>query len=296
MNNIRPINISQATSKIRDYVDLQENLIKEFENQYHSFERESDFRKQPKTGVIHAMNKEWKFRKHGLGIDFEGSNPEIIINAHVGIIDYKRAFDSWRISEYFESLNYLEIEWDSKKIDVDNSKELNKLLEQLEKNNLLKKVSEKYKLYEFVESGNSLNKTTALETRESNFQTTQYDLSCFKPNVYPSKPDHIIPTGIEGLLTVYFAKDYDELVEQYGKMRLITNIVAQYKEDQDEGYVRDCLNEVESLVAHEHDEKYLRDLIVNQYGVKIPISKLGGSYQIFLERLHEELMGKRLYT
>ena len=134
------------------------------------------------------------------------------------------------------------------------------------------------------------------QTKESNSQTTQDDLSNFEPYVYPPKPDHIILTGIEGLLTVYFAKDYDELVEQYGKMRLITNVVAKYKEDQHSGYVRDCLNEVERLVAREHDEKYLRDLIANQYGVKIPISKLGGSYQIFLERLHEELLGKRIYT
>ena len=127
-------------------------------------------------------------------------------------------------------------------------------------------------------------------------QTTEHDLSNFEPYVYLPKPDHIIPTGIEGLLTVYFAPDCDELVEQHGKMRLITNIVAKYKEDQHSAYVRDCLNEVSSLVAQEYDEKYLRDLIVNKYGVKITISKLGGSYQVFLERLHEELLGKRIYT
>ena len=133
-------------------------------------------------------------------------------------------------------------------------------------------------------------------SKSSKTQTTQDDLSHFSPYVYPPKPDHIIPTGIEGLLTVYFAKDYDELVEQYGFRRLITQIVAQYKEDQHPAAVKHCLNEVSILVSHEQNEKYLRDKIVNEYGVKIPISKLGGSYQIFLERLHEELVGKRLYT
>ena len=127
-------------------------------------------------------------------------------------------------------------------------------------------------------------------------QTIEDDLSNFSPYVYPPKPDHIIPIGIEGLLTVYFAKDYDELVEQYGKMRLITQIVAKYKEDQHPAYVKVCLDEVERLVNKQHDEKYLQDLIANEYGVKIPISKLGGAYQIFLERLHEELLGKRIYT
>ena len=136
----------------------------------------------------------------------------------------------------------------------------------------------------------------ANKLKPSEQQTTQDDLSYFKPNVYPPKPDHIIPTGIEGLLTVYFAKDYDELVEQYGFRRLITQIVAKYKEDQHPAVVKHCLDEVSSLVAQEHNEKYLRDKIVNEYGVKIPISKLGGLYQIFLERLHEELVGKRLYT
>ena len=142
----------------------------------------------------------------------------------------------------------------------------------------------------------STEEIIALEASLSQQQTTQDDLSYFEPYVYPPKPDHIIPTGIEGLLTVYFAKDYDDLVEQYGSRRLITNVVAQYKEDQHPAYVRDCLNEVSSLVAHKRDEKYLRDKIVNEYGVKILISKLGGSYQIFLERLHEELLGKRIYT
>ena len=150
---------------------------------------------------------------------------------------------------------------------------------------------------ELVNSGYTHNeKESNLQTKEPKNQTTQDDLAYFKPCIYPPKPDHIIPTGIEGLLTVYFAKDYDELVEQYGKMRLITQIVAQYKEDQHPATVKHCLDEVLSLVAKEHNEKYLRDKIVNEYGVKIPISKLGGSYQIFLERLHEELVGKRLYT
>ena len=134
--------------------------------------------------------------------------------------------------------------------------------------------------------------------KSSTIQPSNFDddLSNFKPYVYPPKPDHIIPTGIEGLLTVYFAKDYDELVQQYGFRRLISNIVAKYKEDQHPAAVKVCLDEVSSLVAHEHDETYLRDKIVNEYGVKITISKLGGSYQVFLERLHEELVGKRLYT
>ena len=100
------------------------------------------------------MDEEWKFRKHGLGIDFEGGNPEKTINAHVGIINHKRAFDSWRLAEYFESLNYSEIVWASNKIDIVNSKELDGMLELLEKNNLIKRVSEKYKLYEFVNSEN----------------------------------------------------------------------------------------------------------------------------------------------
>ena len=146
------INILQATSVIKDYANIQEKLIKEFENQYHAFKNEFDFRIKPKTGILYTMDEEWKFRKHGLGIDFEGGSPEKIINAHVGIINHKRAFDSWRLSEYFESLNYLKIVWGSNKIDIDNSKELDRLLELLEKTNLVKKVSDKYKLYEFVNS------------------------------------------------------------------------------------------------------------------------------------------------
>ena len=157
------------------------------------------------------------------------------------------------------------------------------------------KLAEHIKRY-VEENRQSANDSQATDIEFAQPRTIEDDLSNFKPYIYPPKPDHIIPTGIEGLLTVYFAKDYDELVEQYGKMRLITNVVAKYKEDQHSAYVKDCLNEVSSLVAQECDEKYLRDKIVNEYGVKIPISKLGGSYQIFLERLHEELLGKRIYS
>ena len=142
----------------------------------------------------------------------------------------------------------------------------------------------------------TLSSTDKASSKQEEKKLTQDDLAYFKSYPSPPKQDNVISTGIEGLLTVYFAKSYDELVEQYGKMRFISQIVAKYKEEQSAGYVTDCVNEVERLVNKQHDENYLRELIVNQYGVKIPISKLGGSYQVFLERVHEELAGKRLYT
>ena len=148
-----------------------------------------------------------------------------------------------------------------------------------------------YTYQEFLEEVLNLLKADKVEKPEELNSQTEEDLL----PVYPPRPAYIIPAGIKGLLTVYFAKDYDELVEQFGKMRLITQIVAKYKEDRDSAAVRHCMNEVSSLVAHEHNETYLRNKIREEYGVKIPISKLGGSYQVFLERLHEELVGKRLY-
>lgn len=52
-----PISILQATSAIKNYADIQEKLIKEFENQYHSFENESNFRIKPKTVILYAVDE-----------------------------------------------------------------------------------------------------------------------------------------------------------------------------------------------------------------------------------------------
>lgn len=57
MNNAMPISILQATSAIKNYADIQEKLIKEFENQYHSFENESNFRIKPKTVILYAVDE-----------------------------------------------------------------------------------------------------------------------------------------------------------------------------------------------------------------------------------------------
>jgi hypothetical protein len=193
-----------------------------------------------------------------------------------------------QVSNEFKDLNYSEIEEliakEEPGIGILSNQDVPKLAEHI-----------KRYIEENRQSSDSSQSKRVQKTSSSHTQPSEEDLYPPKP-VYPPRPDHIIPAGIEGLLTVYFAKEYDELVKQYGKMRLITQIVAKYKEEQDPAAVRHCLNEVVRLLHQEHDEKYLRNKIVNEYGVKIPISQLGGAYKIFLERLHEELVGKRLYN
>jgi hypothetical protein len=62
--------------------------------------------KIPKSVLINTLQETWEFQKHGSGILFKGNESGKVIDAHREIIDHSEAFDSWRLSQYFESLEY----------------------------------------------------------------------------------------------------------------------------------------------------------------------------------------------
>lgn len=142
----------EIISALKDFVKTQENLIVKFQQQYHSLSNDTSLLKQPKTGLLSAMGEEWKFQKHGSGIVFEGNHSGKIIDAHQGIISNKKAFDSWRLSEYFESINCSQVFWALNTYIADDDDDLDKLLKLLEQTKLVKLVSERYNLYELIES------------------------------------------------------------------------------------------------------------------------------------------------
>ena len=120
------------------------------------------------------------------------------------------------------------------------------------------------------------------------------ELLSFKPE-FPSEPAHVLEPGIEGLLEEYFGQSYDELYQKYNSYRIIPLAVASYKERVEPVAVKLSISEIEGLINREYDEKTLKNRIFPKYGIKVEMSKLGVTYIGFLERVHEELVGKRLY-
>ena len=120
------------------------------------------------------------------------------------------------------------------------------------------------------------------------------ELLSFKPE-FPSEPAHVLAPGIEGLFSEYFGQSYDELYQKYNSYRIIPLAVASYKERVEPVVVKLSISEIEGLIDREYDEKTLKNQIFPKYGIKVEMSKLGVTYIGFLERVHEELVGKRLY-
>ena len=152
MSRTTVVTSREIISALEDFVETQNNLIIEFQQQYHFLSDDASLLKQPKSGLLSAMEQEWKFQKHGAGILFEGDESGKIIDAHTGIISNKQAFDSWRLAEYFESINCDRVFWASNPYLAKVDDDLDRLLKQLEQANIVKLVSGRYNLYELVRS------------------------------------------------------------------------------------------------------------------------------------------------
>jgi hypothetical protein len=150
MNQAITIADKEITFALKDFAETQEQLLLEFEKQYHPFKSDLSFLEKPKTGVLKALGEEWKFQKHGLGIFFKGINSGKNIDVHTGGISNKKAFDSWRLYQYFESINCSKISWESDIYVADDDEDLDKILELLNQANIIKPVPNNHNLYELI--------------------------------------------------------------------------------------------------------------------------------------------------
>lgn len=152
MNQKNVIVDKELILSLKDFSHIQEKLIWEFQKKYHLLDNNTGYLKSPKTGLLSAINEEWKFQKHGIGICFENIKSGKTIDAHNGIGINKKAFDAWRLMQYFESIGIDEIVWKSKPYYTENDNELDELLEILSKINVIKQISNRNKLYELIKS------------------------------------------------------------------------------------------------------------------------------------------------
>lgn len=148
MNNLTAIKNEQIISELNDFTQTQKELIVSLSKKYSSRSRQIDLflLKIPESGLINTLAETWEFQKHGSGILFKNESGKVI-DAHREIIDHSDAFDSWRLSQYFESLKYSTIIWESNEFLADDDDDLDKLLELLKEKHIVKLVSSRYKLY-----------------------------------------------------------------------------------------------------------------------------------------------------
>jgi hypothetical protein len=140
----------EIVQALKEFADLQEQLLLEFEKQYHPLNNDISFLAKPKTGILKALGEEWKFQKHGMGISFEGIKSGKKVNAHSEVIKHKRAFDSWRLYDYFESIGCFEIIWKSDSYMANDDDDLDKLLEELNQVKIIKTLTQRKDMYELV--------------------------------------------------------------------------------------------------------------------------------------------------
>jgi hypothetical protein len=140
----------EIVQALKDFADLQEQLLLEFEKQCHPLISFDSFIEKPKTGTLKALKEEWKFQKHGAGILFEEINSGTKVNVHREAINHKRAFDSWRLYDYFESIKCFEIIWQSDSYIANDDDDLDKLLGELDQAKIIKTVSQRKNLYELT--------------------------------------------------------------------------------------------------------------------------------------------------
>lgn len=152
MNNLTAIKNEQIISELNDFAQTQKALIVSLSKQYSSRSRPRDsfLLEIPKSGLINTLEETWAFQKHGSGILFKGNESRKVIDAHREIIDHSEAFDSWRLSQYFESLKYSNIIWESNEFLADDDDDLDKMLKLLEEEHILKLVPNRYRLYKLV--------------------------------------------------------------------------------------------------------------------------------------------------
>lgn len=128
------VEIKEVLPVIVDFIEIQKQLVSAF-IQEHIQNNQSNFLINcPKSGYLNVLNYKWYFQRHGNGVCFSEHESGQVVDVHVKMVEYPDAFDAWRLSQYFESV---EIERLTYKIDVIEEVDEENVIE-----NLLKRLLE----------------------------------------------------------------------------------------------------------------------------------------------------------
>lgn len=93
----------QRLQLIREFVALQEQLVSEVVSRLDPAATEYDFEDSLPATITIDDGTTWSATAHGLGVMFTRPKTKIVVDAHVGFIDARNAFDAWRLVQYCES-------------------------------------------------------------------------------------------------------------------------------------------------------------------------------------------------
>lgn len=142
-----PIKSVDVVAIILEFVELQNNLIAKFRQ---TFSRITDWEYLldcPRCGSFLAQGEEWKFQRHGVGVCFTSQNSGKVVDVHVGIYKCPKAFDAWRLCQYFDSLGIEKIYYMSSFFEVGDEDGSDDLLKCLLTDGLIAILLEQPKLY-----------------------------------------------------------------------------------------------------------------------------------------------------
>lgn len=144
------IKSAEAVQIISEFVELQNNLNCEFRQIYPNVTK-SFSANCPRQGLLSLQEEKWTFYKHGVGVYFQSEKSYIIVDIHSGFVDYPRAFDAWRLVQYFESKGIEQIYYLTDVYDLTNKENnediIGDLLDHLWEDNIIEVVLPKLNLY-----------------------------------------------------------------------------------------------------------------------------------------------------
>jgi hypothetical protein len=103
---------------LSEFVELQEQILIFFQQSFPQISDRLFLIDCPKSGFFSAAGEEWKFQKHGTGINFVGQNTGQIIDVHCDVFSSPRRLDSWRLCQYFDSIGIDQIVYSSHVFEV----------------------------------------------------------------------------------------------------------------------------------------------------------------------------------
>ncbi len=142
-----PTKTADIVAIILEFVELQNNLISAFRETFPQITDWEYLLDSPRAGCFGSLGEEWKFQRHGVGICFTGQKSGKVVDAHLGMSEYPRAFDSWRLAQYFDSIDMQKIDYFSDIFEVGDEDGMEKLLNYLLKDGSIAIALGQRKLY-----------------------------------------------------------------------------------------------------------------------------------------------------
>jgi hypothetical protein len=137
--------------RLIQFVEFQPRLIIALQKQFPQNDDWEYMLALPKAGSLFVVNENWTFQRHGLGVCFTGQSSGKVIDVHTFLNKYPKAFDAWRLQQYFESLDMITVRCGVNIYNISEENGIEKYLKDLLSRHLISIVSHQPLLYSLNE-------------------------------------------------------------------------------------------------------------------------------------------------